>query len=157
MRVGRVHRVAILLATCGGLGLCVPAVATAAEVTSCAVNVETGAEACSPRMAAQRSLPAQVNGTVIIGKVFSDQDFHGASYTFTGSHPCKSGDGRDFNIRLAPMHWENRISSLQTWGNCWINLYSGANFDGQHDGEFKVDTPYIGPQLDKRTRSIGFD
>jgi hypothetical protein len=46
---------------------------------------------------------------------------------------------------------------VQAWANCWLQLYSGANYNGDHDGPFKNDTAYVGPRLDKRTKSIGFD
>ncbi|MFD8500194.1 peptidase inhibitor family I36 protein [Amycolatopsis sp. NPDC059657] len=119
---------------------------------------------CSTRMAAQPNGGAQPNsadraggGRVIIGRVFEDQDFRGRSFTITAAHPCWDGNGRDWSVQLAKYGWANRISSVQAWGNCWLNLYSGPNLNGQHDGPYKTDTPYVGPQLDKRAQSIGFD
>ncbi|MFD8493085.1 peptidase inhibitor family I36 protein [Amycolatopsis sp. NPDC059657] len=94
---------------------------------------------------------------MVIGRVFEDQDFHGASYTFMGPHPCKNGNGKDFSVKLANYKWANRISSVEAWGNCWLYLYTGANLDGKKDGPYKSDTPYVGPQLDKRAQSIAFD
>lgn len=143
--------VATLIALVAGLAICTPATASAAPATHCTLRLETGVVTCGARLA------AVTNNDVIIGRVFDDQNYGGSSFTITGSHPCKDGNGRDFGVQLAKYGWANRISSLQAWGNCWLNLYSGPNYNGDHDGEFKADTPYVGPLMDKRTQSIGFD
>lgn len=142
--------VATLIALVAGLAICTPAMASAAPVSHCALRIETGAMTCGARPA------AVANNDVIIGRFFDDQNYGGDSLTIWGPHPCKNGNGRDFNVRLSGA-WVNRISSLQAWGNCWINLYSGPNFNGDHDGEYKSDTSYVGPLMDNRTQSIGFD
>jgi hypothetical protein len=93
-------------------------------------------------------------GEIIAATLFDDQDYGGSSYTVTAGAPCKKDGLIEWQIDL-PEDWQNRVSSVQPWGNCWIWLYPELGLNGDRDGPFDQNTPYVGAQLDNRTKSVG--
>ncbi|MGW1894900.1 hypothetical protein ACWCP6_32350 [Streptomyces sp. NPDC002004] len=96
------------------------------------------------------------SGDVIIGTVFEDKDYGGASLTITGSSPCRNNNRVDHWVNTLPEGWNDTITSVQPWANCWIELYSDEYLSGDRDGPFKSNTPDIGSYMNDRTSSISF-
>lgn len=92
---------------------------------------------------------------VIQGTFFEDVDYGGASLTIYGAKPCEKDGWVDYQYDL-PSEWQNVISSVQPWAECWLWLYPEPNLGGDRDGPFKTNTPDIGPFMNDRTQSIGF-
>jgi hypothetical protein len=87
-RAGRLRPVATLLVALAGIGIYAPAVATAASETHCNVFVNTDVQTCSTGAAAPvERFDARDRGSVVIGRVFEDQDFRGSSLTIWGRAP----------------------------------------------------------------------
>lgn len=94
--------------------------------------------------------------SVIGATVFEDTRYGGASLTITNTALCDGdADDVDFKIDLAD-DWKDKISSIQPWGNCTLNLYSEAEQGGDRDGPFDELTPDLGNVMDNRTKSISF-
>ncbi len=141
-----------------------PAQAAQSNGKHCVGNLQTGAEQCFSTLdqalgrARSRvsSAEATAQGEVIQGTFFDNRDYGGDSYTVVGAGLCDGSDGvinYQFNF---PEEWFNRISSVQPWAGCKIWLYPEVELGGDRDGPFKENTGWIGPQLDDRTRSVGF-
>ncbi|MFF3460142.1 hypothetical protein ACFYXH_38780 [Streptomyces sp. NPDC002730] len=96
------------------------------------------------------------SGDVIVGTVFRDKDYGGGeSLTFTALSPCRNNDAEDWWNNM-PADWNDTITSVQPWANCWIELYSDVNRGGDRDGAFRDNTPDIGSYMNDRTSSIAF-
>ncbi|WP_314177421.1 hypothetical protein [Streptomyces winkii] len=106
---------------------------------------------------ASSGVTTQDEGGGIIGAtVFEDTKYGGASLTITNTELCDGdADDVDFKIDLGD-DWKDKISSIQPWGNCTLNLYSEAGQSGDRDGPFDELTPDIGDVMDDRTKSISF-
>ncbi|MXM69111.1 hypothetical protein GR925_38415 [Streptomyces sp. HUCO-GS316] len=96
------------------------------------------------------------NGNVIIGTFFANKDYGGATLTIEADRPCRNNDAQDHSEPTMPPGWNDIITSLQPWANCWIELYSDENFGGDRDGLFKTNTADIGSYMNDRTSSIAF-
>ncbi|NLU74836.1 hypothetical protein HCC61_19515 [Streptomyces sp. HNM0575] len=93
---------------------------------------------------------------IIGATVFEDTKYGGASLTITNTALCDGdADDVDFKIDLGD-DWKKKISSIQPWGNCTLNLYSEPGQGGDRDGPFDELTPNIGNVMDDRTQSITF-
>lgn len=96
--------------------------------------------------------PADVIGAT----VFDEERYGGASLTIYNAGLCDGdADDVDFKIDLAD-DWKDKISSIQPWGNCTLNLYSEPGEGGDRDGPFDELTPDIGDLMDNKTKSISF-
>jgi hypothetical protein len=93
---------------------------------------------------------------VIGATVFEDTKYGGATLTITNTALCDGdADDVDFKIDLAD-DWKDKISSIQPWGNCTLNLFSEPGQGGDRDGPFDELTPNVGNVMDNRTQSISF-
>lgn len=96
------------------------------------------------------------DGSAIGATVFEDKRYGGASLTITNASLCDGDeDDVDYKIDLSD-DWKKKISSIQPWGNCTLNLYSEPGEGGDRDGPFKELTPDLGSVMDDRTQSITF-
>ncbi|MFD4987955.1 hypothetical protein [Streptomyces sp. NPDC058374] len=94
-------------------------------------------------------------GSVIQGTFYDDTNYGGDSFTVYGEAPCEKNDQVDYEYTFEDA-WQNRISSVQPWAECWIWLYPEPGLGGDRDGPFKENTPDIGSYMNDRTRSVGF-
>ncbi|OEU85711.1 hypothetical protein DB35_12915 [Streptomyces abyssalis] len=93
---------------------------------------------------------------IIGATVFEDTRYGGASLTITNTALCDGdADDVDFKIDLSD-DWKDKISSIQPWGNCTLNLFSEPGEEGERDGPFAELTPNLGDVMDNRTKSISF-
>ncbi|MFC4493784.1 hypothetical protein ACFPA8_06510 [Streptomyces ovatisporus] len=98
----------------------------------------------------------QGEGNVMAATLFADPQYGGGSLTVKNTELCDGdADDVDFEIDLAE-EWRNKISAVQPWGNCTLNLYSETGLGGDRDGPFDELTPDIGDALDDRSQSISF-
>jgi len=145
------RRTTLLLAAPAFLLAALPFTAWAASPgpsAHCVRNVETGDQECYDDMRLRKG-----SGSVILAVLFTDQEFGGRSLTLVGPRPCKDDDASDYRGDLTGQ-WADSVTAVQTWGNCWVDLYEQPARTGGHDGPFKEDTRYIGPLLDNRARSF---
>lgn len=112
------------------------------------------APATARSAAGDRAFRSSLKG-VIQGTFFEDVDYGGASLTIYGAQPCEKDGWVNYQYDL-PSAWQNVISSVQPWAQCWLWLYPEPDLGGDRDGPFKVNTPDIGPFMNDRTKSIGF-
>lgn len=96
------------------------------------------------------------NGDVIIGTFFEHKDYGGDTLTIAADRPCRNNDAQDHWTPTMPPGWNDFITSLQPWANCWIELYSDDNFGGDRDGAYQTNTPDIGAYMNDRTSSIAY-
>lgn len=94
-------------------------------------------------------------GEVIQGTFFEHDDYGGASLTVYGAAPCEKDGWVEYQLDLGDW-WQDRISSVQPWANCWLWLYPEPDLGGSRDGPFKENTADIGSFMNDRTESIGF-
>lgn len=98
----------------------------------------------------------QGEGNIMAATLFADTQYGGGSLTVKNAELCDGdADDVDFQIDLAD-EWKDKISAVQPWGNCTLNLYSEPGLGGDRDGPFDELTPDIGDALDDRTQSISF-
>ncbi|MEU8828125.1 hypothetical protein [Streptomyces sp. NPDC048636] len=91
---------------------------------------------------------------VVIGTFFTQKRYGGASLTLWGSHPCHDDD-EDFYWNL-DTKWKNKISSVQPWGNCQIQLHPQPNLGGGVEGPYKENTIDVGASADNKAQSVSF-
>ena len=96
------------------------------------------------------------NGNVIIGTFFEHKDYGGRTLTIEADRPCRNNNAQDHWTPTMPPGWNDIITSLQPWANCWIELYSDDNFGGDRDGAYRTNTPDIGSYMNDRTSSIAY-
>jgi hypothetical protein len=104
---------------------------------------------------ARTALRTELAGDVLQGTFFEDDDFGGDSLTITGESLCPKDGVVNFQYNLDDS-WQDKISSVQAWGNCWLWLYPGPDLGGDRDGPFKENHSSIGGYMNDRTESIGF-
>ncbi|HWM38279.1 MAG TPA: hypothetical protein VNS49_14300 [Streptomyces sp.] len=109
----------------------------------------------SETRAGNEALATQGEGGIMAATLFEDTQYGGGSLTITHTSLCESDDDVDFQIDLDD-EWKDKISAVQPWGNCTLNLYSEPGLGGERDGPFDELTPNIGDALDNRTQSISF-
>ncbi|WP_233221736.1 hypothetical protein [Streptomyces carminius] len=95
------------------------------------------------------------NGDLIQGTLFEHENYGGATFTVYGEAPCPDNGKVDYSIDL-PDDWKDIVTSVQPWANCWIWLYPEPGLNGDRDGPFKENTPYVGSFMNDRTESVGF-
>lgn len=98
----------------------------------------------------------QGEGNIVAATLFKDTKFGGGSLTVMNTALCESDDDVDFQIDLDE-EWKNKISSVQPWGNCTLQLFSEPGLGGERDGPFGDLTPNIGDVMDNRAQSISFN
>lgn len=92
------------------------------------------------------------DGNIIIATLFVDRDFGGATYTLWGTGAtCTNGGSYSHDL---PEDWHDRISSLNPWAGCEIRIYSEVDLEGDHDGPYRDNTPYVGDFMNDRTKSF---
>jgi hypothetical protein len=95
-------------------------------------------------------------GAIISATIFKDTKYGGGSLTITNAELCDGdADDVDFQIDLDD-EWKKKVSSIQPWGNCTLNLFSEPGLGGERDGPFADLTPNLGDVMDNRTQSISF-
>jgi hypothetical protein len=104
---------------------------------------------------ASSGIDTKAEGDIIAATIFEDTKYGGDTLTITNTALCESDDEVDFQIDLDEK-WKNKISSVQPWGRCTLNLYSEPGLGGERDGPFGELTPNIGDVMDDRTQSISF-
>ncbi|SDP93280.1 hypothetical protein SAMN04487905_11471 [Actinopolyspora xinjiangensis] len=120
----------------------------------CVLDVSSREYTChgTPADARQRGQRiADTTGEVIGATVFEDVDYGGSSLTITVPEPCPKNDNVDFWLDLDD-HWQNRISSVQTWSTCWVWLYPDS---GDRAGPYKENHPDVGDHINDRTVTVG--
>ncbi|QKV73929.1 hypothetical protein [Amycolatopsis sp. Hca4] len=95
---------------------------------------------------------AIASGVPVIGAViFDGYDYTGSSYTFMVAKPCVKDNKVDYAWSFNPRYWQNKVSSVQAWANCWIWLYNGQQ---DRFGPWKADSPRLDPAIDNRSMAI---
>lgn len=104
---------------------------------------------------ASSGVDTRAEGDIIAATVFKDTEYGGGSLTITASKLCEDKDDVDFQVDLDE-EWKNKVSSVQPWGRCTLDLFSEPGLGGERDGPFDELTPDIGDVMDDRTQSISF-
>lgn len=65
--------------------------------------------------------------SVILGTVYKDAGYSGASLTYWGSSGCA---GVTFGYPSLQADWRYSISSARASGSCWMTLYTGTSYSG---------------------------
>ncbi|OLZ53020.1 hypothetical protein BS330_22620 [Amycolatopsis keratiniphila subsp. nogabecina] len=94
---------------------------------------------------------ASASGEVVGATVFDRPNFGGASMTITIPKPCVKNDKVDWWLNLQGA-WRKRISSVQSWANCWIWLYRENN---TREGPYTGNVSYVGSQIDNQAVTVG--
>ncbi|MFE0022759.1 hypothetical protein [Amycolatopsis sp. NPDC059021] len=94
---------------------------------------------------------ASVSGDVIGATVFDQPSYGGASLTITVPKPCVKDDKVDWWLDLQGF-WRKRISSVQSWANCWVWLYRE---DNSREGPYTGNVPDVGSQIDNQAVTVG--
>jgi hypothetical protein len=116
----------------------------------------TGETRAGEKPVASSGVSTKDESSVIGATVFEDTRYGGASLTITNTALCDGdADDVDFKIDLSD-DWKDKISSIQPWGNCTLNLYSEPGQSGDRDGPFDELTPNLGDVMDNKTKSISF-
>jgi hypothetical protein len=86
----------------------------------------------------------------------ADHDETGGTLVWYGDKECSNRttdvDYSIANYNVSAPAWVNRITSFQTFGNCWAKHYENANFGGAAVG-FQGSRDHIGAAMDNRTSS----
>jgi len=98
-----------------------------------------------------------VNDIVIsIEYDLSDHDETGGTLIWKGDKECTTRitdvDYEIANYNVSAPAWVNRITSFQTFGNCWTKHFEDPGLDGASVG-FQSSRTYIGAAMDNRTSS----
>ncbi|WP_181765462.1 hypothetical protein [Streptomyces albidus (ex Kaewkla and Franco 2022)] len=104
---------------------------------------------------ASSGIDTKAEGDIIAATIFKNTKYGGGSLTITNTALCESDDEVDFQIDLDES-WKNKVSSIQPWGRCTLNLFSEPGLGGERDGPFDELTPNIGDAMDNRAQSISF-
>ncbi len=144
-----------------------PATAQSLDVTAnpvhCAVEVEPlGEDITSPDPVCfsspeevehylARARLATAAASVVLGTVYSDQNFAGSSLTYWGSSGCT---GVTFGYPSVESGWSSAISSARAFNGCWVTLYSETSYGGTKL-TCTPDCPGVG-SLNDATRSLVF-
>lgn len=104
---------------------------------------------------ASSGIDTKAEGDIIAATIFKDTQYGGGSLTITNTALCESDDEVDFQIDLDD-EWKNKVSSVQPWGRCTLNLFTEPGLGGERDGPFDELTPNIGDVMDNRAQSISF-
>ncbi|MER6912442.1 hypothetical protein ABT354_12300 [Streptomyces sp. NPDC000594] len=90
----------------------------------------------------------------VLGIFFDGQNYGGPTLTVWGWAACKN-DGK-WNSQLEDLtDWNNRISSLKTASNCYVELFSEPYFGGARQF-FTADAFVINSIMDNGSKSMGF-
>ncbi|WP_431771441.1 hypothetical protein [Streptomyces cucumeris] len=92
---------------------------------------------------------------VVIGTFFTQKRYGGASLTLWGARPCGDHDKEVFYWNLDDK-WKNKISSVQPWANCRIQLHPQPDLAGGVEGPYTENTIDVGASADNRAQSVSF-
>jgi hypothetical protein len=82
-------------------------------------------------------------GNSVIGAtLFTGTNFTGDSETIRIPKPCVKDGYYDYGFTLGTVG--RAAESVQPWGDCWIWLHSGDDWDSLRQGPFKEDTADLG-------------
>ncbi|MFI0976305.1 peptidase inhibitor family I36 protein [Streptomyces sp. NPDC021093] len=100
---------------------------------------------------ARGSLPAAPAERKVLGTLYSDADFGGGTFTYTGSVGCirypefvSMGSG-----------WNDVVSSV-AGGQCNVTLYQHSNFLGSSQ-TYGGGAPYVGDAMNDQASSVSFE
>lgn len=151
-----------------------PTQATAPPGRHCVVSAETGAERCYDSLAEAMSAASEgrvdlaagtkpgsvaieqevaaanrsAAGEVIGAVLYDDARYQGSSYTITIGAPCVKDGWMEWELDL-PEDWRDRVTSTQSWANCWVWLWDEA---GTKEGPYEDDNPDVGGFSDRAWR-----
>lgn len=135
------------------------AIESASSGAVAAAPVGARAAVTDPEVRAKLAAPggpsAGAPGEVVQGTFFADPDYGGDSLTITGPPLCARDGWVNWRYDLDD-EWKDRISSVQTWGNCWLWLYPEPDPGGHRNGPYKAEIADIGVFMNDRAESIGF-
>ena len=89
---------------------------------------------------ASSGIDTKAEGDIIAATIFKNTKYGGGSMTITNTALCESDDGVDLQIDLDES-WKNKVSSIQPWGRCTLNLFSEPGLGGERDGPFENGDP----------------
>lgn len=90
---------------------------------------------------------------IIIGTFFHDENYGGPTFTLYGNSLCSNNDDLQFWYTFND-DWSNEFSSLQPWARCAIWVYSEPDQQGDRDGPYRENTPYVGDFMNDRIVSV---
>ncbi|WP_370948475.1 hypothetical protein AB5J62_13035 [Amycolatopsis sp. cg5] len=135
--------------------IALPAVATAAPANEhCVYSATTKQLSCYQTLSAATASGrrmARTSGDVIAAVVFEHQNYGGASLTLTAPSPCVKNDKIDYWYPLSAA-WQKKISSVQSWGSCWVWLYRQ---DNSREGPFIGNVPNVGRDIEDQAVLVG--
>ncbi|MGW2083924.1 hypothetical protein [Streptomyces sp. NPDC001880] len=91
-------------------------------------------------------------GEVTGAQLYENGHFGGRAIGFALGEPCKNDGKWDAEISdLDDLNFDDITSSVQTWNNCYIELYASANFKGIHNTYDQAD--YVGEAMNDQATS----
>ncbi|MEV7554923.1 peptidase inhibitor family I36 protein [Amycolatopsis sp. NPDC089917] len=149
-RLGAAVLAAVMVCLAGG----VPANAEQRE-EHCVADTATGAFKCFDSVG--ESLAAASAGEVgasatVISVLYEYANFGGASVAVTGS-PCVEGTDQTIGFLGA---WNDKISSFQTFQNCYITMYADAEYQGESQEWYANDSGNYGSNMNDRGSSVRY-
>ncbi|GAA1982964.1 hypothetical protein [Catenulispora subtropica] len=101
---------------------------------------------------------SSVNGSVrpmssyAMGVDYVDAGYSGSSNTATTGDANFCRDGQSWYWNSMPGGWNDVVSSLRVYGNCWTTIYEDIN-EGGAQATFTSDSSYVGNAMNDRTSS----
>ncbi|WET81117.1 hypothetical protein P3102_07800 [Amycolatopsis sp. QT-25] len=119
----------------------------------CVADTATGVVRCFDSL--DESLAAASAGEVgasatVISVLYENANFGGASVAVTGS-PCVEGTNQTVGFLG---DWNDRISSFQTFHNCYITMYEHAEYQGERQEWYANDSGNYGSNMNDRGSSV---
>lgn len=92
---------------------------------------------------------------VVIGTMFVDANFQGASFTWTAGRACDGNASTlDYWVTsLVPVGWNDVISSFRSFSNCQTVLFEDVDFGGTSTPK-EIDMSFVGGAMNDRASSI---
>jgi hypothetical protein len=122
----------------------------------CVADTVSGAIQCfgsvGESLAAASSGKVGVSATVI-SVLYEHANFGGASVAITGS-PCSEGTNQVINF--LGNDWNDKVSSFQTFNNCYITMYADADYQGDSQEWYANDSANYGSNMNDRGSSVVF-
>ncbi|MFJ4964000.1 hypothetical protein EES43_27790 [Streptomyces sp. ADI96-02] len=166
-----------LITTAGILGVACAATLTIGSAgaapdstgSHCAGNVDNDEQKCFDTQAEAEAYAAQriKDGAgsaqtgveqptdVVIGTLFENWRFGGASLTLWGSRPCNDDDTAEFYYNL-PQEWQGKVSAVQGWAECDVVLHDKPYIEGEGSQPFPQLTPVIDGPWNDIAQSVEF-
>ncbi|MDK0524569.1 hypothetical protein [Streptomyces sp. ML-6] len=91
----------------------------------------------------------------VLSIFYDDWDYEGSSLTSTGNAACKNDGKWDYQQNYIESGWNNHVTSLKLFSNCYVELFSGANFTEARQF-FTSDTRWVGEAMDNQASSVAW-